>query len=90
MAEYESKYDLNNDGIIDQKDLDILMGMFAGTIPKTLQADFNNDGVIDEIDISTFMMYFGTRKPKTNLSSGAVLAIIAGLVIAGKYLFKKK
>lgn len=62
-AFYDPKYDINNDGHIDEQDLNIFTRAFGtslGDVNYLAAADFNNDGVIDDVDLSAFREHFGT------------------------------
>lgn len=61
-ATYEPKFDINNDGRIDELDLNTLnraMGSFIGSPNYIVAADFNADGKIDSLDMDLFMPHFG-------------------------------
>ncbi len=63
---YDAKFDLNKDGIVDQKDLEILERIIVGLVnDPTLvaQADFNGDGRVNVLDITTLERYIADNPP---------------------------
>ena len=61
-ATYEPKFDINNDGRIDEQDLNTLNRSFGSTLGMhnyIAAADFNSDGKIDSSDLDLFMPHFG-------------------------------
>ena len=61
-ASYEPKFDINNDGKIDEIDLNTItrsLGSSIGDPNYVAAADFNNDGKVDDTDLSLFQEHFG-------------------------------
>jgi len=70
-----NKFDLNGDGIVDQKDLDIITQMWKGEIPSTAQADFNNDGEVTVSDVASLSNYihYPPYEAKYDLNNDGVI-----------------
>jgi hypothetical protein len=61
-----SIYDLNNDGVVDDKDLDIFIKAYLsqpGDPNWNPACDFNHDNIIDTLDFSLFSEHYGETKP---------------------------
>jgi hypothetical protein len=90
-------YDLNGDGVVNQKDIDILttyMGTFVNPAdPVSVQADFNEDGIIDMSEVSELVAYINDHPPETKpdlLKAATPFLIIGGLIVGGWALSKKR
>ena len=58
--EYIPEYDVNNDGVIDQKDLDIITANYGSYgEPGWIPADVNKDGKINYLDVSAVVSHIG-------------------------------
>ena len=72
---YDSKYDLNNDSIINELDIDEISKHYNNqkdSADWTEKFDFNNDGIIDIFDIIKISKRNGIKKPIKNLSGNAL------------------
>ena len=61
-------FDLNGDGIVTQKDIDIVVAHFGavtGDQNYDPRYDFNNDGLIGTVDIATIVSHVGETCPPT-------------------------
>jgi hypothetical protein len=61
-ATYEPKFDVNNDGRIDELDLSVVnkaLGSIQGEPNYIAAVDFNNDGKVDQEDMDLFQTHFG-------------------------------
>ena len=67
-------WDINNDGIIDTRDLIMVSNNFETETPQHPKADVNKDGRIDIIDLLLVAAHFGESNsleaPRTRLSIG--------------------
>ncbi|QAS59397.1 dockerin type I domain-containing protein [Clostridium septicum] len=64
---YDSKYDLNNDSIINELDIDEISKHYNNqkdSADWTEKFDFNNDGIIDIFDIIKISKCNGIKKQK--------------------------
>jgi hypothetical protein len=43
--------DINEDGVVDEKDLDAMIDQMIADVPVNILADLNEDGYIDEVDV---------------------------------------
>ncbi|MBA7708365.1 hypothetical protein ES703_117263 [subsurface metagenome] len=60
--EYDARFDLNNDGVIDDYDVEIFQAhyeMLASSSPQAAACDFNGDGIVDIIDYSMLNAHYG-------------------------------
>ena len=55
--------DLNNSGIIDMQDLNILLAKYGAPVTAGVLGDIDNSGVIDLPDLNAFLIAFGTDCP---------------------------
>ncbi|QBJ74449.1 hypothetical protein C6H62_01745 [Clostridium chauvoei] len=72
---YDSKYDLNNDSIINELDIDEISKYYNKQKSSTdwnEKFDFNKDGVIDIFDIIKISKRNGIKKPEKNLSKNTL------------------
>ena len=53
-------WDINNDHIVDMKDLILISKNFGATVPKDSKLDLNKDGSVDIIDLLLVAAHFGT------------------------------
>ena len=86
------RYDLNGDGVVDQKDIDILVehyGPVDYSDPMSVLCDFNGDGRVSAIDGSMLLDRIGiTQKPvSVSVRENIPLIILGGLAI---FMFTKK
>lgn len=51
------RYDLNNDGIIDEIDYQIVVNIALSEDNTNMYADIDGDGVVDVIDCALFQRY---------------------------------
>jgi len=88
-------FDLQNSGIVDQRDLDLLfqqVGRSAGDANWNGKLDYNNDGVIDAIDISRMARFVRSdRSPvimteKPSGAAGITVKYPAAVVAGEEYL----
>lgn len=88
---YQPKFDLNNDGKIDELDLQILnrsLGSIQGDPNYLVAADFNLDGKIDQEDLDLFRESFGAVALGVPDYSDATTARLGSLLVLrkGNYL----
>lgn len=60
---YDSRFDFNLDGRVDETDLNEFQAAFGSSVGDTnysTKYDFNNDGVVDNDDFNEFLVHFGT------------------------------
>ncbi|AYE34025.1 IdeS/Mac family cysteine endopeptidase [Clostridium septicum] len=72
---YDFKYDLNNDSIINELDIDEISKHYNNqkdSADWTEKFDFNNDGIIDIFDIIKISKCNGIKKPEKKLSKNAL------------------
>ena len=72
---YDSKYDLNNDSIINEIDINEISKYYNiknGSPNWNEKFDFNNDGIIDIFDIIKISKRNGIKKPEKKLSKNAL------------------
>ena len=92
-ASYDPKFDINNDGRIDELDLNVFNSAYGSIIgePKYLAAaDFNSDGKVDSTDLALFSEHFGSVALGTPDYSDATSARLQALLVvqANNYLKK--
>ena len=74
------RFDLSDNGVIDQADLDILNGL----IGPAFQADFNGDGTVDLLDLDILGVNFGMAgTPSTGDANGDNVVDLLDLDILG-------
>lgn len=81
---YDSKYDINNDGHIDELDLNTFNRAFGskiGDVNYLAVCDFNNDGKIDNLDLDAFRQHFGTVALGEYDYSNATTARLGALLV---------
>jgi hypothetical protein len=64
---YRLKGDVNEDGKVDQVDLNIINQNMGATNPTYSMGDLNKDGVIDNTDLSIAVQWQGNGKPNVRL-----------------------
>ena len=72
---YDSKYDINHDSIINKLDIDEISKHYNTQKDSpnwTEKFDFNNDGIIDIFDIIKISKRNGIKKPEKKLSKNAL------------------
>ena len=71
-----SKYDLNKDGAVDQKDVDVFVAAYGKTgAPGWIPADINKDGKVNAIDASGLVNHYGeVHMPSLNVASAVKMA----------------
>ena len=82
MAEYEAKYDLNNDGKIDQTEVDLLVSVYGARHDSSALAqacDFTGTGlVVDSTDFNMLAQSIGAVKEITRYESGGLPSSTVG------------
>lgn len=84
-ASYDPRYDLNNDGHIDERDLNIFNRAYntmLGDVNYLAAADFNSDGKVDVADLVAFRERFGTVVLGQKDYDNATTARLAALFVA--------
>lgn len=84
-ASYEPKFDINNDGRIDELDLSVVnsaLGSVVGDPNYIAAADFNNDGAVDNQDLELFQQHFGAVSLGEPDYSDATSARLKALLVA--------
>ena len=92
-ASYESRYDINNDGRIDDLDLMLLskaLGSSRGDLNYLAAADFNNDGMVNQQDLDLFSKYFGAVAIGQPDYTDATSARLAALLVADSQNYLNK
>ncbi len=60
-----NQYDLNEDGVVDEKDLELFKTVYGKTVdinnPLTVKADFNGDGFVNMSDFGLFIEHYQGR-----------------------------
>lgn len=77
FAGYDSAYDLNNDGLINDEDVAIFntaYGTKVGDADYLEAADFNKDGLVDDADRDALILHFGTASTGNELYDDATTA----------------
>ena len=91
--QYEAKYDLNKDGIIDQKDVDIFLKYMGTAVTHnnlmSSESDFNKDGYIDEIDYSALIAHNGATAPVLSTSTSMLPILLIGGIIIAIFIMRK-
>jgi hypothetical protein len=81
---YEPKFDINNDGRIDELDLNAItraLGSSIGDPNYLAAADFNSDGKVDSVDLELFQEHFGAVALGEPDYSDATLARLNSLLV---------
>ena len=87
--EYVQEYDLNNDGVTNEKDVQLLLDYVNGVSAVTeawdhsadAALDFNNDGVLDTADAYSFLGRLGEKNYKTLVTVPANASITVKVVV---------
>ena len=58
-------WDINNDHVVDMKDLTLVSNNFGATVPKYSKLDVNKDGSVDIIDLLLVAAHFGESSDPT-------------------------
>lgn len=61
--------DLNQDGVIDEKDAKLIKKAFLKNDAKSLQADLNRDDKVDAKDFAFFNQILNSEKEATNVTN---------------------
>ena len=92
-ASYNPRFDINNDGRIDELDLNVFNNAYGSIIgePKYLAAaDFNDDGKIDSTDLALFSEHFGSVVLGLPDYSDATSARLQALLVVEKNDYLKQ
>ncbi len=81
---YDSRFDFNLDGRIDEVDLQLFLTAFGSSVGDpaySTQFDFNNDGVVDSTDYDEFLNRFGAVASGEPSFKEATLSRLGSIVV---------